>query len=82
MEIDLNRHLTGLKKFIVPLVRPKVTVKHHAKVHSFEAATSAAEPQPAGFRRSEGRPRRRLFPHRRHHRPAEGRAAQIFRHDL
>ena len=41
IEIDLNRHLTGLKKFIVPLVRPKVTVKHHAKVHSFEAATSA-----------------------------------------
>ena len=41
IEIDLNRHLTGLKKFIVPLVRPKVTVKHQAKVHNFEAVTSA-----------------------------------------
>ena len=41
IEIDLNRHLTGLKKFIVPLARPKVTVKHHAKVHGFEAAVSA-----------------------------------------
>lgn len=41
LEIDLNRHLTGLKKFIVPLARPKVTVKHHAKVHNFEACASA-----------------------------------------
>ncbi|WBU60090.1 acyl-CoA synthetase [Paracoccus albus] len=41
IEIDLNRHLTGIKKFIVPLARPKVTAKHHAKVHDFEAATSA-----------------------------------------
>lgn len=41
IEIDLNRHLTGVKKFIVPLVRPKVAVKHHAKIHNFEAATSA-----------------------------------------
>ncbi|AUH33833.1 acyl-CoA synthetase [Paracoccus tegillarcae] len=41
IEVDLNRHLTGLKKFIVPLLRPKVTTKHHAKVLDFEAATSA-----------------------------------------
>ncbi|MDO5641192.1 MAG: acyl-CoA synthetase [Paracoccus sp. (in: a-proteobacteria)] len=41
IEIDLNRHLTGLKKFIVPLIRPKVTVTHHARVHGFEAAVSA-----------------------------------------
>ncbi|MFD1795038.1 acyl-CoA synthetase [Paracoccus aurantiacus] len=40
LEIDLNRHLTGVKKFIVPLARPKVTVKHQAKTHNFEAATS------------------------------------------
>ena len=40
IEIDLNRHLTGLKKYIVPLLRPKVTAKHHAKVLEFEAATS------------------------------------------
>lgn len=41
VEIDLNRHLRGLKRFIVPLVRPKVTVKHHAKVLDFERAASA-----------------------------------------
>ncbi|SDD42254.1 fatty-acyl-CoA synthase [Paracoccus isoporae] len=41
LEIDLNRHLTGLKKFIVPLARPKLPVKHHAQVHNFEAAVSS-----------------------------------------
>ncbi|WP_255471159.1 acyl-CoA synthetase [Paracoccus sp. M683] len=40
IEIDLNRHLTGLKRFIVPLIRPKVTTRHQAKVLDFEAATS------------------------------------------
>ncbi len=43
VEIDLNRHLTGLKKFIVPLLRPKVPLKHHAKVLDFEAATSGSK---------------------------------------
>ncbi|MFV0299449.1 MAG: acyl-CoA synthetase, partial [Paracoccus sp. (in: a-proteobacteria)] len=41
IEIDLNRHLTGVKKFLVPLMRPKVTASHHATVLDFEAATSA-----------------------------------------
>lgn len=41
IEIDLNRHLRGVKRFIVPLIRPKVRVKHHATVLDFEAATSA-----------------------------------------
>ncbi|MDO5658190.1 MAG: acyl-CoA synthetase [Paracoccus sp. (in: a-proteobacteria)] len=41
LEIDLNRHLTGVKKFIVPLMRPKTTVKHHARVLDFEAAASS-----------------------------------------
>ncbi|NHF73014.1 acyl-CoA synthetase [Paracoccus xiamenensis] len=41
LEVDLNRHLTGVKKFIVPLIRPKVTAKHQAEVHNFEAAASA-----------------------------------------
>ncbi|MBC9246540.1 acyl-CoA synthetase [Paracoccus sp. 11-3] len=40
VQIDLNRHLTGLKKFIVPLIRPKVKTRHHATVLDFEAATS------------------------------------------
>lgn len=41
VEIDLNRHLRGLKRFIVPLIRPKVKVTHKAKVLDFEAAASA-----------------------------------------
>ncbi len=40
VEIDLNRHLKGLKHFLVPLLRPKTKTRHHAKVLDFEAATS------------------------------------------
>ncbi|WP_347137658.1 acyl-CoA synthetase [Paracoccus sp. SSK6] len=40
IEVDLNRHLRGLKRFIVPLIRPRVKVRHKAKVLNFEAATS------------------------------------------
>lgn len=35
LEVDLLRYLTGLKKFIVPLIRPKNPVKHNAKVLDF-----------------------------------------------
>ncbi|SDZ22177.1 fatty-acyl-CoA synthase/long-chain acyl-CoA synthetase [Jannaschia faecimaris] len=35
LEVDLHRYLTGLKKLIVPLMRPKVTVMHKARVLSF-----------------------------------------------
>jgi len=38
VEVDLHRYLTGLKKLIVPLIRPKVEVKHNAKVHAFTKA--------------------------------------------
>ncbi|MEM9582599.1 MAG: acyl-CoA synthetase [Pseudomonadota bacterium] len=37
LEVDLLRYLTGLKKFIVPLIRPKVAHTHHAKVLNFNA---------------------------------------------
>ena len=37
LEIDLLRYLTGLKKFIVPLIRPKNPVTHKAKVLDFNA---------------------------------------------
>lgn len=37
LEVDLLRYLSGLKKFIVPLLRPKQTVTHHAKVLDFNA---------------------------------------------
>ncbi|GAB4262334.1 MAG: acyl-CoA synthetase [Pararhodobacter sp.] len=35
VEVDLNRYLTGLKKAIVPLIRPKNEVHHTARVHRF-----------------------------------------------
>ena len=38
VEIDLLKHLTGLKKLIVPLVRPKIETKHGANVIEFNAA--------------------------------------------
>lgn len=40
IEVDLNRHLRGLKRWIVPLIRPRVKVRHKARVLNFEAATS------------------------------------------
>lgn len=35
VEVDLLRYITGIKKFIVPLIRPKIAVKHNAKVINF-----------------------------------------------
>ena len=35
LEVDLLRYLTGIKKLIVPLIRPKNPVSHKAKVKSF-----------------------------------------------
>ena len=35
LEVDLNRYLTPPKSWIVPLVRPKNPVAHHARVASF-----------------------------------------------
>jgi len=37
VEVDLLRYLTGLKKYIVPLIRPKNPVSHKAKVLDFNA---------------------------------------------
>ncbi len=48
VEVDLHRYLTGLKKLIVPLIRPKVEVKHNAKVHDFMSAI-AAQPETLTF---------------------------------
>ncbi len=44
VEIDLLTYLTGVKRLIVPLVRPKNPARHHADVHSFRRACAA---QPA-----------------------------------
>lgn len=35
LEVDLHRYLTGVKKLIVPLIRPKNPVTHKAKVLNF-----------------------------------------------
>jgi acyl-CoA synthetase (AMP-forming)/AMP-acid ligase II len=37
LEVDLLRYLTGIKKLIVPLIRPKNPVTHSAKVMNFMA---------------------------------------------
>lgn len=37
LEVDLLRYLTGVKKLIVPLIRPKNPVTHNAKVLDFTA---------------------------------------------
>ncbi len=37
LEVDLVRYLSGLKKFIVPLIRPKNPVSHHATVKDMRA---------------------------------------------
>ena len=49
IEIDLNRHLRGIKRFIVPLIRPRVKVRHKAKVLNFEAAVSACSHKALDF---------------------------------
>ncbi|HIC66408.1 MAG: acyl-CoA synthetase [Paracoccus sp. (in: a-proteobacteria)] len=41
IEIDLRRHLRGPKRFLVPLLRPRVRKRHKARVLDFEAAASA-----------------------------------------
>ncbi len=44
LEVDLLRYLTGLKKIIVPLIRPKNPVNHRARVLDFAMEVEA---QPA-----------------------------------
>jgi len=46
LEVDLARHLTGLKRLIVPLIRPKVTGPDHVDHIDFNAALDA-EPSDA-----------------------------------
>ncbi|WP_458791348.1 acyl-CoA synthetase [Yoonia sp. MH D7] len=37
VEVDLHRYLTGLKKLIVPLIRPKNPVTHNARIVNFNS---------------------------------------------
>lgn len=48
VEVDLLRYLTGLKKFIVPLIRPKLAVTHKAKVVDFHKEM-ARQPKTLSF---------------------------------
>ncbi|MEP5761412.1 MAG: acyl-CoA synthetase [Litoreibacter sp.] len=48
LEIDLLRYLGGLKKFIVPLIRPKNPVSHSAKILDF-AAEMDKQPRDLAF---------------------------------
>jgi|TARA_R110000851_G_scaffold14631_12_gene49373 fatty-acyl-CoA synthase/long-chain acyl-CoA synthetase len=53
IEIDLNRYLTPPKSWIVPLVRPKNPVQHHADCMDFNKAI-ARQPKTLGFADSKG----------------------------
>lgn len=48
LEVDLHRYLTGVKRLIVPLIRPKNPVSHGAKVQNFNQAV-AAQPKTLTF---------------------------------
>ncbi|MGI3168492.1 acyl-CoA synthetase [Pseudooceanicola sp. C21-150M6] len=48
LEVDLNRYLTPPKSWIVPFVRPKMPVSHHADVLSF-ADAMAKQPRKLAF---------------------------------
>ncbi len=48
VEVDLTRYLTGAKRWIVPLVRPKVKVRHSARIHAYAAAL-AEQPRDLAF---------------------------------
>ena len=43
LEVDLLRYLTGLKKFIVPLIRPKLSITHNAKLHHLRTAMAGQQ---------------------------------------
>ena len=53
LEVDLHRYLTGVKKLIVPLIRPKNPVSHHVKVMNFNTEV-AKQPTALAFVDSTG----------------------------
>lgn len=53
LEVDLLRYITGIKKLIVPLIRPKNPVSHQAKVLDF-SKEMAKQPKALGFADSAG----------------------------
>lgn len=53
IEVDLLRYVTGLKKFIIPLIRPKVAATHKAEVIDFTSSI-ARQPKKLAFADSAG----------------------------
>lgn len=53
LEVDLHRYLTGIKKFLVPLIRPKNPVTHQAKILNFNEEMSK-QPTTLAFADSAG----------------------------
>ena len=54
LEVDLHRYLTGIKKLIVPLVRPKVEVAHKARVLPWAAELKKQKTDRLTFADAEG----------------------------
>ena len=52
IEVDLNRYLTGLKRYIVPFIRPKNEVHHTARVLNFSAELAKQPDQRLTFDQS------------------------------
>ncbi|WP_299813004.1 acyl-CoA synthetase [uncultured Jannaschia sp.] len=48
LEVDLHRYLTGLKRFVVPFLRPKTKVGHRARILDWTAAL-AKQPRELSF---------------------------------
>ncbi|KPP87549.1 MAG: fatty-acyl-CoA synthase [Rhodobacteraceae bacterium HLUCCA08] len=53
LEVDLLRYMTGLKRLIIPLIRPKNPVSHRAQVLDFNAEL-AKQPRALSFADSDG----------------------------
>ncbi|MEM7439058.1 MAG: acyl-CoA synthetase [Pseudomonadota bacterium] len=56
IEVDLLPHLSGIKKFIVPFIRPKVEIKHNAKVLELNAALAGQPGDKLTFEESQDDP--------------------------
>ncbi len=53
LEVDLRRYMTGVKRLVVPLIRPKNPVTHHARVLDFNSEV-AKQPRELTFADSTG----------------------------
>ena len=77
LEVDLNHYLSAAE------ILDRAAGPAQGRRHAFRQGAviqrrdEEAQPQPR-LRRQPGRPHLRLFPHRRHHRHAQGRAAPLF----